>query len=73
MRRRIEVLNIIYDEVHHLYGGLCVDLAAHPGVYDRKFWSVDRLHPSELGHRTGGRHPSGGASKGQAPSPRHSS
>ncbi len=34
-----------------LYGGLQVDLSAHPGVYDREFWSLDRLHPSELGHR----------------------
>jgi lysophospholipase L1-like esterase len=48
---RIEVLNGIYDEVHRTYGGLQVDLAAHPGVYDPEFWTVDRLHPSELGHR----------------------
>jgi len=23
----------------------------HPGAYDRRMWSVDRLHPSERGHR----------------------
>ena len=28
-----------------------VDLSTHPGVYDREFWSIDHLHPSELGHR----------------------
>ena len=28
-----------------------VDLAATPAVLVRDFWSVDRLHPSELGHR----------------------
>lgn len=51
LRRRIEMVNEAYDEVHERYGGLRVDLAGHPGVYDREFWSVDRLHPSELGHR----------------------
>ena len=51
LRARIDVLNGIYDEIHEQYGGLRVDLSAHPGIYDREFWSVDRLHPSELGHR----------------------
>jgi len=51
MARRIAHLNSIYDEIHEAYGGLRVDLAGQPGVYDREFWSVDRLHPSELGHR----------------------
>ena len=51
LRDRINVLNQVYDEVHDRHGGLRVDLSAHPGVYDREFWSVDRLHPSELGHR----------------------
>lgn len=51
MQRRIADLNAVYDEIHRLYGGLQVDLENHPGVYDREFWSVDRLHPSELGHR----------------------
>ncbi|MFC7500441.1 SGNH/GDSL hydrolase family protein [Nocardioides sp. GCM10030258] len=50
MRRRIEDLNAIYDEIH-ARGCVQVDLADHPGVYDREFWSLDRLHPSELGHR----------------------
>lgn len=51
MRQRIEVLNQIYDEIHEQYDGVQVDLTGHPGVYDREFWSIDRLHPSELGHR----------------------
>ena len=51
LRNRIDVLNQVYDEIHERYGGLRADLASHPGVYDREFWSVDRLHPSELGHR----------------------
>lgn len=48
---RIEAVNRAYDEVHATYGGLRVDLAACPEVLDRTFWSVDRLHPSERGHR----------------------
>ncbi len=51
LRRRIEALNHIYDEVHEHYGTLRVDLAATPRVYDRAQWAFDRLHPSEQGHR----------------------
>jgi len=28
-----------------------VDLAANPAIYDKRMWGVDRLHPSERGHR----------------------
>lgn len=48
---RIEAVNRVYDEVHAAYGGLRVDLALRPEVATRGFWSVDRLHPSERGHR----------------------
>ncbi|KAA1421839.1 SGNH/GDSL hydrolase family protein [Nocardioides humilatus] len=51
LRRRIDALNAIYDEVHEEYGTLQVDLGAEPAVYDRDFWAFDRLHPSEQGHR----------------------
>jgi len=51
MRQRIAELNAIYEEIHIRHGGVQVDLGAHPGIYDREFWSLDRLHPSELGHR----------------------
>jgi lysophospholipase L1-like esterase len=51
LQRRIDDLNATYDEIDATYDGLQVDLDAHPGVYDREFWSVDRLHPSEIGHR----------------------
>jgi lysophospholipase L1-like esterase len=51
MRARVAILNEIYDEIYQRFGGVRVDLATHPWVYDREFWSVDRLHPSELGHR----------------------
>ena len=48
---RIDFLNDVYDEAHERFGGLRVDLAQTPEVWMREFWSVDRLHPSELGHR----------------------
>jgi hypothetical protein len=51
MTDRIEELNGILDEVHDAYGGLRVDLSEIPEVRQRAFWSFDRLHPSELGHR----------------------
>jgi lysophospholipase L1-like esterase len=49
--RRIEALNEVWDEVHETYGGLRLDLSTCSAVDDRTTWSVDRLHPSELGHR----------------------
>jgi lysophospholipase L1-like esterase len=51
MSLRIEELNEILDAVHDAYGGLHVDLSDLPEVRERAFWSFDRLHPSELGHR----------------------
>ncbi len=51
MFARIETVNRVYDEIHATFGGLRLDLAAGPEVDTRQFWSVDRLHPSELGHR----------------------
>jgi lysophospholipase L1-like esterase len=49
--QRIEVVNRIYDEIHAAYGGIRLDLATCPEIHERAFWSVDRLHPSERGHR----------------------
>ncbi|GAB2452287.1 SGNH/GDSL hydrolase family protein [Nocardioides hungaricus] len=48
---RIEAVNRVYDEVVATYGGIRLDLATRPEVLTRRFWAVDRLHPSELGHR----------------------
>jgi lysophospholipase L1-like esterase len=51
LRRRIDQLNELTDEVVRRHGVSCLDLHTLPGGYDRTAWSVDRLHPSELGHR----------------------
>jgi lysophospholipase L1-like esterase len=51
LARRVEAVNVVFDEVHETYGGVRIDLAAHPWTYRRESWSVDRMHPSEIGHR----------------------
>jgi len=51
LRRRIDALNEISDAVVVKYGARCVDLDMLAGVYLPVAWSVDRLHPSEFGHR----------------------
>lgn len=48
---RVEQLNGAIDQVVAQRGALCLDLHVMPGAYDSAAWSVDRLHPSELGHR----------------------
>ncbi|HEV7908138.1 MAG TPA: SGNH/GDSL hydrolase family protein [Pseudonocardiaceae bacterium] len=48
---RIDELNQVTDAVVGRHGIGCVDLHRLPGAYELSTWSVDRLHPSELGHR----------------------
>jgi lysophospholipase L1-like esterase len=51
LHHRIEALNHAVDHVVANRGALCLDLHLISGAYDTAAWSVDRLHPSELGHR----------------------
>ncbi|MCW2857161.1 MAG: family lipase [Marmoricola sp.] len=51
LSRRIAEVNAAYDEVQARFAGFQVDLGALDEVYDRNFWAVDHMHPSELGHR----------------------
>ena len=51
LARRIRAVNAVADEVAARYGTVHFDAAGHPSTYDRRMWSVDRLHPSERGHR----------------------
>jgi lysophospholipase L1-like esterase len=51
LARRIAAINAIADGVAHRFATVHVDLAAPAGSADRRMWSVDRLHPSERGHR----------------------
>lgn len=48
---RIGELNRVVDAVVARHGIGCVDLDLLPFAYDLSTWAVDRLHPSELGHR----------------------
>jgi lysophospholipase L1-like esterase len=51
LHQRIGQLNDAIDQVVAQRGALCLDLHVMPGTYDIAAWSVDRLHPSERGHR----------------------
>jgi lysophospholipase L1-like esterase len=51
LRSRIDRLNDVVDSVVVEHGAACLDLDLLPGAYQVASWSVDRLHPSELGHR----------------------
>lgn len=48
---RVAELNEAIGEVVEREGVPCLDLDKLPGAYELPSWSVDRLHPSELGHR----------------------
>lgn len=48
---RIAALNDIVEAVGRRHRIAVVDLAQLPGIYQPSAWAVDRLHPSELGHR----------------------
>lgn len=53
LARRIVALNAVIDAVAATdpTGVGMLDLHTLPGGYDRDAWAVDRLHPSERGHR----------------------
>lgn len=48
---RIAALNAVLDAVVGRHGIPHVDLGGLPDIYLPAAWAVDRLHPSELGHR----------------------
>lgn len=48
---RISALNELLDIVGRRHRIGIVDLGRVPGIYTPEAWAVDRLHPSELGHR----------------------
>ncbi|MFK0295655.1 SGNH/GDSL hydrolase family protein [Streptomyces sp. NPDC090442] len=51
LARRMRAVNTVVHAVSARYGGVHLHLADHPWVAERATWSVDRLHPSERGHR----------------------
>jgi lysophospholipase L1-like esterase len=51
LARRMHAVNAVVDEVARRHGTLHLDIARDPATYERHYWSVDRLHPNERGHR----------------------
>jgi lysophospholipase L1-like esterase len=51
LTERIAELNALFDVVARRHDTRIVDLGELPGIYHKTAWSIDRLHPSELGHR----------------------
>ncbi len=51
LARRMRAVNAALDEVALRRGTLHWDAAGDPATYERCYWSVDRLHPNERGHR----------------------
>ena len=47
----MHAVNAAVDEVARRHGTLHLDAARDPATYERRYWSVDRLHPNERGHR----------------------
>jgi lysophospholipase L1-like esterase len=51
LARRAHEINAVMDMVAERFGTLHFDAAGDEETYDRRMWAVDRLHPSERGHR----------------------
>jgi len=51
LARRAHQINAVMDQVAERFGTLHFDAAGDEVVYDPRMWAVDRLHPSERGHR----------------------
>ncbi|QKV97431.1 SGNH/GDSL hydrolase family protein [Streptomyces sp. NA02950] len=49
--RRMRAVNTVVRALSARYETVHVELGEHSWIADRRAWSVDRLHPSELGHR----------------------
>jgi lysophospholipase L1-like esterase len=48
---RAHQINAVMDVVAERFGTLHFDAASDEEAYDPRMWAVDRLHPSERGHR----------------------
>jgi lysophospholipase L1-like esterase len=48
---RTHAVNAVIDALAQRFGTVHFDAAGDPEAYDSRMWSVDRLHPSERGHR----------------------
>jgi lysophospholipase L1-like esterase len=51
LARRAHQVNAVMDMLARQFGTLHFDAASDTEVFDPRMWAVDRLHPSERGHR----------------------
>jgi lysophospholipase L1-like esterase len=51
LTRRMRAVNAELDKIAAHFGTVHWDASSDPETYDRRNWSVDRLHPNERGHR----------------------
>ncbi len=51
LSRRMRAVNAELDRIAAHYGTLHWDASVDVATYDKRNWSVDRLHPNERGHR----------------------
>jgi lysophospholipase L1-like esterase len=51
LARRAHQINEVMDGLAERFGTLHFDAASDEEAYDPRMWAVDRLHPSERGHR----------------------
>jgi lysophospholipase L1-like esterase len=51
LARRAHQINAIMDDLAERFGTLHFDAANDADAYEPQMWAVDRLHPSERGHR----------------------
>jgi lysophospholipase L1-like esterase len=51
LARRMHEVNAVMDGLAARFGTLQYDAAGDADVHDPRMWAVDRLHPSERGHR----------------------
>ena len=51
LAQRAHQINAVMDEIAGRFGTLHFDAASDVEAYDPRMWAVDRLHPSERGHR----------------------
>ena len=51
LAQRAHQINGVMDEIAARFGTLHFDAASDEEAYDPRMWAVDRLHPSERGHR----------------------
>jgi lysophospholipase L1-like esterase len=51
LAKRAHLINEVMDGVAERFGTLHFDAAGDAETYDPRMWAVDRLHPSERGHR----------------------